>query len=173
MIGPMNFDAHAALPARFGKVTNLNRAYVKLRRVKSAEELDWFRIGAWLSDRGMEGLRNAIKPGVSERELADAVERGYVGLGGTTGIHFIGTTPMRDPQVGGAVAVSFLAARGGGRHRVFGDHRDVLGPFRPGVAQLHRRRGADAALSRPACGGRRRVRRHRQGAAGTARRRRR
>jgi Xaa-Pro dipeptidase len=99
VIGPMNFDAHGALAARFGKITSLNRAYVKLRRVKSAEELDWFRIGAWFSDRGMAGLRAAIKPGVSERELADAVERGYVGLGGTTGIHFIGTTPMRDPQV--------------------------------------------------------------------------
>jgi len=99
VIGPMNFDAYAALAARFGKVANLNRAYVKLRRVKSAEELDWFRIGAWLSDRGMEGLRNTIRPGVSERELADAIERGYVGLGGTTGIHFVGTTPMRDPQV--------------------------------------------------------------------------
>jgi Xaa-Pro dipeptidase len=99
VIGPMNFDAHAALAARFGKVTSLNRAYVKLRRVKSPEELDWFRIGAWLSDRGMEGLHNAIRIGVSERELADAIERGYVGLGGTTGIHFIGTTPMRNPQV--------------------------------------------------------------------------
>ncbi len=99
VIGPMNFDAHAALSARFGRVTNLNRTYVKLRRVKSAEELDWFRIGAWLSDRGMAGLRAAIRPGVSERALADAVERGYVGLGGTTGIHFIGTTPMSDPQV--------------------------------------------------------------------------
>jgi Xaa-Pro dipeptidase len=99
VIGPMNFDAHAALAARFGKVTSLNRAYVKLRRVKSPEELDWFRIGAWLSDRGMEGLHNAIRIGVSERELADAIERGYVGLGGTTVIHFIGTTPMRNPQV--------------------------------------------------------------------------
>jgi Xaa-Pro dipeptidase len=99
VIGPLNFDAHAALSARFGKVTNLNRTYVKLRRMKSAEELDWFRIGAWLSDRGMEGLHNAIRVGVSERALADAIERGYVGLGGTTGIHFIGTTPMRDPQV--------------------------------------------------------------------------
>lgn len=99
VMGPMGFDAHATLAARFGKVANLNRAYVRLRRVKSAEELDWFRIGAWLSDQGMDGLRAAIKPGVSERELADAIERRYVGLGGGTGIHFIGTTPMRDPQV--------------------------------------------------------------------------
>ncbi len=99
VIGSMNFDAYAALAARFGKVSNLNRAYVRLRRVKSSEELDWFRIGAWLSDRGMAGMQAAIRPGVSERELADAVERGYVGLGGTTGIHFIGTTSMRNPQV--------------------------------------------------------------------------
>jgi Xaa-Pro dipeptidase len=100
VIGALPFELHAALAAKFGKVTNLSRAYVKLRRVKSAEELDWFRIGAFLSDCGMEGLRDAIGPGVSERELANAVERGYVGKGGTTGIHFIGTTPMRDPAVG-------------------------------------------------------------------------
>jgi Xaa-Pro aminopeptidase len=100
VIGALPFEAHGALAAKFGKITNLSRAYVKLRRVKSAEELDWFRIGAWLSDRGMAGLRAAIAPGVSERALANAVERGYVGDGGTTGIHFIGTTPMRAPQVG-------------------------------------------------------------------------
>jgi Xaa-Pro aminopeptidase len=100
VIGAMPFEAYGALTARFGKITSLSRAYVKLRRVKSPEELDWFRIGAWLSDRGMAGLREVIAPDVSERELANAVERGYVGLGGTTGIHFIGTTPMRDPQVG-------------------------------------------------------------------------
>jgi Xaa-Pro aminopeptidase len=99
VIGPMNFSQHAALSARFGRIVDLNRAYVRLRRVKSAEELDWFRLGAWLSDCGMAALHAAIAPGVGERELANAVERGYVGEGGATGIHFIGTTPMRDPQV--------------------------------------------------------------------------
>src|SRR5918998_3581923 len=44
VIGALPFEPHAALAARFGKITNLSRAYVKLRRVKSAEELDWFRI---------------------------------------------------------------------------------------------------------------------------------
>src|SRR5262245_5923469 len=37
VIGPMEFEQHAALSARFGKVTSLNRAYVRLRRVKSQE----------------------------------------------------------------------------------------------------------------------------------------
>ena len=160
VIGPMNFEQYAALSARFGNVTNLNRAYVKLRRVKSKEELDWFRIGAWLSDRGMEGLHNAIAPGVSERELANAVERGYVGEGGTTGIHFIGTTPMRDPQV--AAPSQFHSSRCIQRGDIVfcGDHRRVLGLQRPGAAELHRGRGADAALSRSACGGGRGLQRH-------------
>ena len=37
VIGPMNFEQHAVLAARFGRIANLNRAYVRLRRVKSSE----------------------------------------------------------------------------------------------------------------------------------------
>ena len=99
VIGPMPFEQHAALSERFGKIANLNRAYVRLRRMKSAEELDWLRIGAWFSDRGMAGLRDAIRPGVNERQLGDAIERAYVGEGGGTGIHFIGTTSMHELQL--------------------------------------------------------------------------
>ncbi|MEA2991818.1 MAG: Xaa-Pro dipeptidase, partial [Alphaproteobacteria bacterium] len=96
VIGPMNVDQHAALSARFGKIANLNRAYIKLRQVKSAEEIDWLRIGAWFSDRGMMGLRDGVKPGVNERQLGDLVERGYVADGGTNVIHYIGATSMYD-----------------------------------------------------------------------------
>ena len=63
--------------------TNLNRSYTRLRQIKSAEELDWLRIGAALTDRGMIALRDGLRPGLSERELADLVERSYVALGGT------------------------------------------------------------------------------------------
>jgi Xaa-Pro dipeptidase len=70
-----------------------------LRRVKSSEELDWFELGAWLSDLGMAALRDHARPGVSERELANHIERAYVGEGGTTVIHFIGATPMGNPSV--------------------------------------------------------------------------
>jgi Xaa-Pro dipeptidase len=109
VIGPMPFEQHAQLVAKFGKIANLNRAYVRLRRVKSAEELDWLRIGAWLSDRGMAGLRDAIRPGVNERELGDAIERAYVPEGGGTGIHYIGTTSMHDSQL--AVPRQFPSSR--------------------------------------------------------------
>jgi Xaa-Pro dipeptidase len=109
IVGPMHFEHHAALAARFGNMINLNRAYVRLRRVKSAEELDWLRIGAHFSDRGMAALRDAIRPGVSERQLGDAVERAYVADGGGTGIHFIGTTSMHKSQL--AVPRQFPSSR--------------------------------------------------------------
>lgn len=109
VIGPINADQHAMLSARFGKIANLNRAYIKLRQVKSAEELDWLRIGAWFSDRGMMGLRDGVKPGVNERQLGDLVECAYVADGGVNVIHYFGATPMRDPQV--AVPRQFPSTR--------------------------------------------------------------
>jgi|SRR5579884_868177 len=98
-LGPLSIEQHAALAAKFGRLASLNRDYLRLRQVKSVEECDWLRIGAYFSDRGMQALRAAIRPGVSERELGDAVERAYVGQGGTTGIHYIGTTSMAAPDL--------------------------------------------------------------------------
>ncbi len=100
VMGPMGFEPHGALAEAFGRIKNLNRAYVRLRRKKSAEEIDWFRIAAAFSDAGMKALQDALRPGLDERELGDLIERAYVAQGGVNRIHFIGTTPMRDPQVG-------------------------------------------------------------------------
>lgn len=109
VIGPMTFEQHATLSGRFGIITNLNRAYIKLRQVKSVEEIDWMRIGAALTDRGMLALRDGLRPGLSERELGDVVERAYVPFGGTTVIHFIGVTAMNNPGLG--VPTQFAANR--------------------------------------------------------------
>ena len=109
VVGPMPFEQHAALAARFGKTISLNRVYQRLRAIKSAEELDWLRIGAAFSDAGMAALRDAIMPGVNERQLGDAIERSYVAHGGGTGIHYIGTTSMHDPDL--AVPRQFPSSR--------------------------------------------------------------
>ena len=109
VVGPLGFSQHAALAARFGKVADLNRAYVRLRRVKSQEEIDWLRIVAWLSDRGMAGLRDGVAIGLTERALGDLIERAYMREGGTNVIHFIGTTSMHDPQL--AVPAQFPSTR--------------------------------------------------------------
>jgi Xaa-Pro aminopeptidase len=109
VIGPMTFEQHATLAEKFGAVKNLNRPYVRLRQVKSAEEIDWMRIGAALSDHGMLALRDGLRAGLTERELGDVVERGYVRFGGTTVIHFIGVTAMAAPRLG--VPTQFAANR--------------------------------------------------------------
>jgi len=109
VIGPMTFEQHAALAARFGTIANLNRRYVQLRQIKSAEEIDWLRIGAALTDRGMAALRDGLRPGLTERELADVVERAYIALGGTNVIHFFGVTSMAAPALG--VPTQFVAYR--------------------------------------------------------------
>src|ERR1044071_7044388 len=99
-IGPVSADQHAALSAKFGAIRNLNRDYIRLRQVKSAEEIDWLRMGAHFSDLGMLALRDGLKPGMTEREFGDLVERAYVSQGATNVIHYIGTTPMAAPQLG-------------------------------------------------------------------------
>ena len=109
VVGPMTFEQHRMLAARFGAIANLNRPYIRLRQIKSAEELDWLRIGAALTDRGMAGLRQGLRPGLTERELADLVERAYVSLGGTNVIHFFGVTSMTAPNL--AVPTQFVANR--------------------------------------------------------------
>ncbi len=109
VIGPMTFEQHSMLAARFGTIANLNRPYLRLRQIKAAEEIDWMRIGAALTDRGMAALRDGLRPGLTERELADVVERAYIALGGTNVIHFFGVTPMANPSLG--VPTQFVANR--------------------------------------------------------------
>jgi Xaa-Pro dipeptidase len=99
VMGPLTFGQAKILEAACGGLVDLGRDYVGLRLVKSAEEIDWIRIGAALSDAGMAALKQSLRPGVTEHELGNAIERAYVGQGASTVIHFIGVTPMTDPSV--------------------------------------------------------------------------
>lgn len=97
-IGPLSWRLHAQLAERFGRIADLGGAYMQRRLIKSEEELQWYRVGALLSDRGLAALRDAIRPGASERELGAAIEASYLPYGGTNVIHFIGTTAMAAPD---------------------------------------------------------------------------
>jgi Xaa-Pro aminopeptidase len=99
VMGPVSAEQHGLLAARFGALKSLTRDYVRLRQVKSHEELDWLRIGAYFSDLGMMALRDGLKGGLNERELGDLVERAYVARGATSVIHYIGTTSMAAPDL--------------------------------------------------------------------------
>jgi Xaa-Pro dipeptidase len=73
--------------------------FQRLRLVKSEEELAFLRAGAALSDLAMEALEREARPGITEYALAAIVERTYLPLGGQTHIHYMATTPMRNPTV--------------------------------------------------------------------------
>jgi Xaa-Pro dipeptidase len=108
VIGPLA----AAKQRRLGQhceLVDANAAYTRLRMVKSAEELDWVRVGAWLSDLAVESLRKDVKAGIDERELWRICENAYVGEGGTTWIHYFGATQMAAPEC--CVPAQFPSAR--------------------------------------------------------------
>ena len=98
VMGPLVQRKYALLEQQFD-LKNLEADYVRLRLIKSEEEIDWLRIGAALSDAGFDSLLKNIQIGMSERELGNLVERAYVGEGGTTFIHYIGVASMKAPHV--------------------------------------------------------------------------
>lgn len=98
IMGPLGISKYRQLEENF-QMVNLDAQYVRLRLIKSEEEIDWLRIGAALTDLGLAALLRDTKPGLTERELADIVERAYTGHGGTTMIHYIGCTSMARPHI--------------------------------------------------------------------------
>jgi Xaa-Pro aminopeptidase len=86
------------LEAAFGPLVDLNREYVRLRLVKSEEEIDWMRIACALTDLAIAALRQEARAGMTERELGAICEAAYHPHGGWTFIHYFLVTPMADPQ---------------------------------------------------------------------------
>jgi Xaa-Pro dipeptidase len=97
-MGPLSWRKGKKLDGAFEALVDMNREYVEARRVKSAEEIDWLRIGAAYCDAAIEALRREMRPGLTERDLWDITERAYVPHGGTTQIHYFGATAMDDPD---------------------------------------------------------------------------
>lgn len=98
LIGPLAWSKVRALAAEFD-VVDMGPEYPWLRMRKSDEEIEWLRVGAWLSDLAIAALARQATSGLNERELANIVERAYVGHGGTTLIHYIGVTSMAGPDL--------------------------------------------------------------------------
>ncbi len=98
LMGALGYAKCKKLEAAFGAPVDLNPHYVRLRLVKSPEEIDWMRIGAALTDLAIEALRREAKPGMTERELGSICESAYHPHGGVTYIHFFLATPMANPE---------------------------------------------------------------------------
>src|SRR5262249_34459461 len=78
VIGPLSGARWKALEGKF-ELVSLDAEYIRLRLVKSDEEIAWLGIGAALSDAGMAALVAGARPGMTEHELGNMIERAYVG----------------------------------------------------------------------------------------------
>jgi Xaa-Pro dipeptidase len=108
VIGPLGYRPYQAL-AEVAAPVALDDAYTRLRLRKSAEELDWLRVGCGFTDDAVRAVHEQAGPGTDERELGNLAERAYVGRGGTTHIHYFGATPMDSPAQ--SVPAQWPAAR--------------------------------------------------------------
>lgn len=99
VVGPLPWRPAAALAGVAGAVVSLDADFTRMRLVKSAEELQWLRMGCELTDRAVDALRAGAEPGLDERQLGDLVERAYISRGGLTHIHYFATTPMDRPGI--------------------------------------------------------------------------
>ncbi|HEY7973853.1 MAG TPA: M24 family metallopeptidase, partial [Ktedonobacterales bacterium] len=101
LVGAIPFQAYLTLQRELPGATlvDFTSEMQRLRLVKSAEELAFLRRGAELSDLAIAALEREARPGLTEHALAAIVEGAYLAAGGQNSIHYMATTPMRDPSV--------------------------------------------------------------------------
>jgi Xaa-Pro dipeptidase len=88
---------------------DVTRAYRRLRLVKSAEEIEWLKRGAELTDAALTRLIEGVKPGVREHELGAIVEYEALRRGGLPHLAYLSSTPQRGD--GACVPRQNLSAR--------------------------------------------------------------
>lgn len=98
IIGSYGHALHERFVAAGITPVDMGKAYTKERSIKSAEELEFLRVGVAMTDAAVEALERELKPGLTEYQLADIIERAYVPWGGLTQIHYTGVTSMADPS---------------------------------------------------------------------------
>jgi Xaa-Pro aminopeptidase len=94
VIGPLPWRQAGRLEELAAELVGLDADFSRLRLLKSAEELEWLRVGCELTDSAVAALRAEARPGLDERQLGALVEAAYLGRGGTTHIHYFATAPM-------------------------------------------------------------------------------
>ncbi len=101
VVGALPWQQYGAIRAGLprAELRDATARFQRLRLVKSEEELAFLRAGAALSDLAMEALEREARPGITEYALAAIVEGAYLPLGGHIHIHYMATTPMRNPTV--------------------------------------------------------------------------
>lgn len=94
------YDVASAISSKLGvELVNLTSEANQIRAIKSEEEINWLKKAAELTDFSMSALATKLSSGMREYEMADIVEHAYLPKGGTTRIHYMGSTSMIRPEI--------------------------------------------------------------------------
>jgi Xaa-Pro aminopeptidase len=69
------------------------------RLIKSGEEMTWFEKGAEFTDRTIAAIEQNLRPGMPEYQLSAHMQASFLMDGGSLMFHFLGCTPMDDPEI--------------------------------------------------------------------------
>jgi len=95
--GPLPASATATLARAGAEPVFLDASFSALRLVKSAEELEWVRRGAALTDAAVAAVAAGATVGHRETDLVALAEGAYLAEGATNHIHYLVATSMREP----------------------------------------------------------------------------
>lgn len=73
---------------------DVTSAFRRLRSIKSAEEVEWLRRGAALTDAAVEHLVANARPGIHEYELGALIESAGLSRGGLPHLYYISSGPQ-------------------------------------------------------------------------------
>jgi Xaa-Pro dipeptidase len=97
-IGAVPASVRAQVDAWASDVVSLDAEYLRLRTVKSAEELERLGPAAALTDHAAVAMLDAAARGASEREMVAEAEHAYRPLGGSHHVCYVSTTSMSAPD---------------------------------------------------------------------------
>lgn len=100
MVGPLPYQDRDRLSARLpdASLVDVTSDFVRLRLVKSEEEIEWMQRAATITDASLMALLDTARPGVSELELQAATVSGAIKAGGQPHFLYLSSTPMDRPD---------------------------------------------------------------------------
>ena len=99
--GPLSYQLYGRLQRALPEVgwKDLSQAMVRLRWVKSDEEINLMRRAAELTDLAVKALVEGVRPGLTDKELPALMEAAVAPLGGKIDLCYLASTPMGAPSI--------------------------------------------------------------------------
>tara|TARA_Y100000590_G_scaffold452259_1_gene595107 strand:- start:91218 stop:92411 length:1194 start_codon:yes stop_codon:yes gene_type:complete len=98
IIGRLPYSYISQIQEKNIKVIDIFPDYNLMRSIKSTEELSWLKIAAALTDEGINNLTQNLRPELTEHEMSQITQSGYLKHGGHKIINFFGITDMNSPN---------------------------------------------------------------------------